>query len=201
VWLRSDEANIQLAAPCGSPSQRNQYLVAAHCRRCAGPIASDRLGAVARVRRNRGNRAVLRHPDQERGARHQSEACRAPRSDTRPSTTPRTSRVVAHIAVPCWCRESPFEAEKRELSQTEIISYLLFRKSSVIWRAIRAGSPTSEPCYRCPRDPVGRNRADDRLRAACRWTTSRSARRWAGHRPRAWNVAVGRHLGPKTFSW
>src|SRR5947207_5782391 len=131
VWLRSDEANIQLAGSVRLTKQRNQYLVSGTLQAVRGTYRL-KVGSVL-SREFVVTEGTVRYfgtPDQDAAldirAKHVVHPVPTPALHN-----PEDISVVAHIGGTLLVPKVTLEAEKRELSQTEIISYLLFGKSSV----------------------------------------------------------------------
>jgi len=120
---------------------------------------------------------------------------------TQTQRNPEDITVVAHIGGTLLVPKVTLEAEKRELSQTEIISYLLFGKSSgdlaadpggiadqraVLQSALAILSGEIEQTIVSGGVPVD-------------YVEIRPGGGGQGTVLSPWNVAVGRQLGPKTF--
>ena len=130
VWLRSNEANIQLTGSVRLTKQRNLYLVSGTLQAARGTYRL-KLGPVTReFVVTQGTVKYFGTPDQDAAldieARHVVHP--VPTSAQR---NPDDITVVAHITGSLLVPRVTLEAEKRDLSQTEIISYLLFGKSSL----------------------------------------------------------------------
>src|SRR5213079_1966728 len=130
VWLRSDEANIQLAGSARLTKQRNQYLVSGTLQAVRGTYRL-KVGPVSReFVVTQGTVKYFGTPDQDAAldieARHVVHPV-----PTAAQRNPEDITVVAHIGGTLLVPKVTLGAEKRDLSQTEIISYLLFGKSSL----------------------------------------------------------------------
>src|SRR5438094_680472 len=119
VWLRSNEANIQLAGSARLTKQRDQYLVSGTLqavrgtyRLKVGPVSREFVVTDGTVR-------YLGTPDQdpELGSRAQHVAHRA----SSPDQPNDDITVVAHIGGTLLVPRVTLEAEKYDLLQTEII--------------------------------------------------------------------------------
>ena len=130
VWLRSNEANIQLAGTARLTKRRNQFLVSGTLQAVHGTYRL-KLGPVAReFVVSQGTVRYFGTPDQDAALDIEAKHVVHPApTSSQPSREDIT--VVAHIAGTLVVPKVTLEAERRELSQTEIISYLLFGKSSV----------------------------------------------------------------------
>jgi len=201
VWLRSDEANIQLAGSARLTKQRNQYLVSGTLqalrgtyRLKVGPVSREFVVTDGTVR-------YFGTPDQDAAldikAKHVVHPAPAP---TRGQPILEDITVVAHIGGTLLVPKVSLEAEKYDLSQTEIISYLLFGKSSVdlggdqgiadqravVQSALAILSGEIEQTIVSGGVPVD-------------YVEIRPGGGGQGVALVPWNFAVGRQLGPKTF--
>jgi len=130
VWLRSNEANIQLTGSVRLTKQRNLYLVSGTLQAARGAYRL-KLGPVTReFVVTQGTVKYFGTPDQDAAldieARHVVHPV-----PTAAQRNPEDITVVAHIGGTLLVPRVTLEADKRDLSQTEIISYLLFGKSSL----------------------------------------------------------------------
>ncbi|HEY6159446.1 MAG TPA: translocation/assembly module TamB domain-containing protein [Gemmatimonadales bacterium] len=130
VWLRSNEANIQLAGSVRLTKRRNLYLVSGTLQAVRGTYRL-KVGPVSReFVVSQGTVRYFGTPDQDAAldieAKHVVHL---------PAPTPINPTgdvtVAAHITGTLLEPKVALTAEKQELSQTEVISYLLFGKSSV----------------------------------------------------------------------
>ena len=131
VWLRSNEANIQLAGSVRLSRQRNQYLVSGTLQAVRGTYRL-KVGSVL-SREFVVTDGMVKYfgtPDQDAGldilAKHVVHPV-----PTQGHPNPEDITVIAHITGTLLVPKVTLQAEKYELSQTELISYLLFGKSSV----------------------------------------------------------------------
>jgi translocation and assembly module TamB len=130
VWLRSNEANIQLAGTARLTKRRNQLLVSGTLQAVHGTYRL-KLGPVAReFVVSQGTVRYFGTPDQDAALDIEAKHVVHP-VPTSAQGSPPDITVVAHITGTLVVPKVTLEAERRELSQTEIISYLLFGKSSV----------------------------------------------------------------------
>src|SRR5881398_1446324 len=130
VWLRSNEANIQLTGSAHLTKQRNLYLVSGTLQAARGTYRL-KLGPVTReFVVSQGTVKYFGTPDQDAGldieARHVVHPV-----PTLAQRNPEDITIVAHIGGTLLVPKVTLAADKRDLSQTEIISYLLFGKSSL----------------------------------------------------------------------
>src|SRR5207249_5941482 len=130
VWLRSDEANIQLAGSVRLIKQRDQYLVSGTLQAVRGTY---RLKVGSVLSREfvvtEGTVKYFGTPDQDAALDIAAKHVVHP-VPTQAQRNPEDITVVAHITGTLLVPKVTLEAEKRKLSQTEIISYLLFGTSS-----------------------------------------------------------------------
>jgi autotransporter translocation and assembly factor TamB len=130
VWLRSNEANIQLTGSVRLTKRRNFYLVSGQLQAVRGTYRL-KVGVLSReFVVTEGTVKYFGTPDQDAAldivAKHQVHPVPTPSQ-----RNPEDITVVAHITGTLLVPKVTLEAEKRDLSQTEIISYLLFGKSTV----------------------------------------------------------------------
>ena len=133
VWLRSTEANIQLTGTVSLKKTQRNYLVSGTLqaprgtyRLIVGPLNREFVVSSGTVR-------YFGTPDLDAGldieAKHIVHA------------TPEDVTVVAHIGGSLLQPKLTLSAEKRQLSQTEVISYLLFGAPNTE-RGAGQGGPT-----------------------------------------------------------
>jgi hypothetical protein len=193
VWLRSDEANIQLAGSVRLTKRRNQYLVSGTLqavrgtyRLKVGPVSREFVVTDGTVR-------YFGTPDQDAALDIKAKHV------VHPVGQPEDITVVAHIGGTLVVPKVTLEAEKYDLSQTEIIALTLFGKRivelggdqgiadqrAVVQSALAILSGEIEQTIVSGGVPV------DYIEI-----------RPGGGQGAAvvpWNLAVGRQLGPKTF--
>ena len=202
VWLRSNEANIQLAGSARLTKRRDQYLVSGTLQALRGTYRL-RVGSVLSREFvvTDGTVHYFGTPDQDAAldikAKHVVHPAPAP---TRGQAIAEDITVVAHIGGTLLVPKVTLEAEKYDLSQTELISYLLFGKSSVdlggdqgiadqravVQSALAILSGEIEQTIVSGGVPVD-------------YVEIRPGGGGQGVPVVPWNVAVGRQLGPKTF--
>src|SRR5216110_1902116 len=129
VWLRSDEANIQLAGSVRLTKQRDQYLVSGTLQAVRGTY---RLKVGSLLSREfvvtEGTARYFGTPDQDAALDIRAKHVVHP---VPTGGQPEDITVVAHIGGTLLVPKVTLEAEKQDLSQTELISLLLFGKRSV----------------------------------------------------------------------
>src|ERR1041385_3268497 len=199
VWLRSNEANIQLAGFARLTKQRDQYLVSGTLQAVRGTYRL-KVGSVL-SREFVVSEGTVRYfgtPDQDAAldikAKHVVHPVPAAGQPIEDIT------VVAHIGGTLLVPKVTLEAEKYDLSQTEIISLLLFGKRSVdlagdqgiadqralVQSALAILSGEIEQTIVSGGVPVD-------------YVEIRPGGGGQGAAIVPWNFAVGRQLGPKTF--
>ena len=130
VWLRSNEANIQLAGSAHLTKQGNLYLVSGTLQATRGTYRL-KVGPVTReFIVKQGTVRYFGTPDQDAAldirATHVVHPVPSHGQPSPPDVT-----VVAHIGGTLLIPKITLEGDKIELPQAELISYLLFGKSSV----------------------------------------------------------------------
>jgi len=194
VWLRSDEANIQLAGSVRLTKQRNQYLVSGTLqavrgtyRLKVGPVSREFVVTDGTVR-------YFGTPDQDAALDIKAKHV------VHPVGQPEDITVVAHIGGTLLVPKVTLEAEKYDLSQTEIIALTLFGKRivelagdqgiadqrAVVQSALAILSGEIEQTIVSGGVPVD-------------YVEIRPGGGGQGAAVVPWNLAVGRQLGPKTF--
>ena len=125
VWLRSNEANIQLTGTLDVSKERDQYRLTGTLQ---APRGTYRLAVGPVTRQFTVTRGTVRYfgtPDLDAGldisARHVVRV-----QPTALGGAGDTITIVAHIGGTLLVPQLELSAEGRELSQTEIISYLMF---------------------------------------------------------------------------
>src|SRR5438067_737158 len=130
VWLRSNEANIQLTGSAHLTKQRNLYLVSGTLQAARGTYRLKQGPVTRELVVSQGTVKYIGTPDQDAAldieARHVVHPV-----PTLAQKNPDDITVVAHIGGTLLVPKVTLAADKRDLSQTEIISYLLFGKGSV----------------------------------------------------------------------
>ena len=129
VWLRSNEANIQLAGSARLTKRRNLYLVSGTLQAVRGTYRL-KVGPVSReFVVSQGTVRYFGTPDQD--ATLDIEAKHVVHPVPTPGAPNEDITVVAHITGTLIVPKVTLAAEKQDLSQTELISLLLFGKRSV----------------------------------------------------------------------
>ena len=129
VWLRSNEANIQLAGSARLTKRRNLYLVSGTLQAVRGTYRL-KVGPVSReFVVSQGTVRYFGTPDQD--ATLDIEAKHVVHPVPTPGFPNEDISVVAHITGSLLVPKVALAAEKQDLSQTELISLLLFGKRSV----------------------------------------------------------------------
>ena len=129
VWLRSNEANIQLAGSARLTKRRNLYLVSGTLQAVRGTYRL-KVGPVSReFVVSQGTVRYFGTPDQD--AALDIEAKHVVHPVPTPGAPNEDITVVAHITGTLIVPKITLAAEKQDLSQTELISLLLFGKRSV----------------------------------------------------------------------
>jgi translocation and assembly module TamB len=129
VWLRSTEANIQLAGAVSVNKVRDNYLLSGTLqaprgtyRLVVGPVTREFVVTQGTVR-------YFGTPDLDAGldieARHVVHPVPGPSQRATEDIT-----IIAHIQGTLLVPRLTLEAERQQLSQSEIISYLMFAKPS-----------------------------------------------------------------------
>ncbi len=129
VWLRSDEANIQLVGTARLTKRGSAFLVSGTLQATRGTYRL-KVGPVTReFVVTQGTVRYFGTPDQN--AELDIEAKHTVHPVPTPSQrNPEDITVVAHITGTLLVPRVTLEAEKQDLSQTELISFLLFGKPS-----------------------------------------------------------------------
>jgi len=129
VWLRSGEANMQLTGTVTLSKQQNAYLLSGTLQAPRG-VYRLKLGPVTReFVVSQGTVKYFGTPDLD--AELNIEAKHTVHPVPTPSQrNPDDITVVAHITGTLYVPRVSLEAERQDLSQTEVISYLLFGKPS-----------------------------------------------------------------------
>src|SRR5213594_94950 len=127
VWLRSSEANIQLAGTVFLKKERKEYLVSGTLQASRGTYRL-KVGPVTReFVVSQGTVRYFGTPDQDAELNIEAKHTLHP-VPTPAQKNPEDVTVVAHITGSLLVPRVTLEAEKQDFSQTEVISYLLFGK-------------------------------------------------------------------------
>jgi len=200
VWLRSNEANIQLGGSVRLSKRRNQYLVSGTLqavrgtyRLKLGPVTREFIVAQGTVR-------YFGTPDQDAALDIEAKHVVHP-VPTSAQGTPPDITVVAHITGTLLVPKVTLEAEKRELSQTEVISYLLFGKNSVELAGDQGGIADQRAVVQSALALLSGEIEQTIVSGGVPvdYVEIRPGSGGAGTPLLAWQVAVGGQLGPKTF--
>src|SRR5207245_10718504 len=128
AWLRSDEANIQLAGTVTLTKRRDAYLISGTLQAPRGTYRL-KVGPVTReFVVTQGTVHYFGTPDQDAGLDIEAKHVVHPVPTTGFPNDDIT--VVAHITGTLIVPKVTLAAEKQDLSQTELISLLLFGKRS-----------------------------------------------------------------------
>ena len=198
VWLRSDEANIQLAGSARLTKQRNQYLVSGTLqavrgtyRLKVGPVSREFVVTDGTVR-------YFGTPDQD--AALDIKATHVVHTVPTPGL-PNDISVVAHIGGTLLVPKVTLEAEKYDYSQTEIISLLLFGKRTVDLAGDQGGIADQRAVVQSALAILSGEIEQTIVSGGVPvdYVEIRPGGGGQGAVLSPWNVAVGRQLGPKTF--
>ena len=198
VWLRSDEANIQLAGSVRLAKQRDQYLVGGTLqavrgtyRLKVGPVSREFVVTDGTVR-------YFGTPDQD--AALDIKATHVVHTVPTPGL-PNDLSVVAHIGGTLLVPKVTLEAEKYDYSQTEIISLLLFGKRTVDLAGDQGGIADQRAVVQSALAILSGEIEQTIVSGGVPvdYVEIRPGSGGQGTVLSPWNVAVGRQLGPKTF--
>src|SRR5437870_3015237 len=200
VWLRSNEANIQLTGTVSLTKQRNLYLVSGTLQAARGTYRL-KLGPVTReFVVSQGTVHYFGTPDQDAGldieARHVVHPVPTPAQ-----RNPDDITVVAHITGTLLVPRVTLQADKRDLSQTEIISYLLFGKSSLDLGGEQGGIADQRALLQSALSVLSGEIEQTIVSGGVPvdYVEIRPSGGGQGAPLLGWQFAVGRQLGPKTF--
>jgi translocation and assembly module TamB len=199
VWLRSNEANIQLAGTARLSKQRNLYLVSGTLQATRGTYRL-KVGPVAReFVVTQGTVRYFGTPDQD--AALDIEAKHVVHVPTPSQRSPGDITVVAHITGTLLVPKITLKAEEFDLSQTEVISYLLFGKSSVELGAGAEGGIADQRALLRSALAVLSGEIEQTIVSGGVPVDYVEIRPGAGGpgEQLGWLFKVGRQLGPKTF--
>jgi autotransporter translocation and assembly factor TamB len=200
VWLRSDEANIQLTGSVTLSKRRGAYLISGTLqaprgtyRLKIGPVTREFVVAQGTVR-------YFGTPDLDAGL--DIEAKHVVHPVPTPNPRPGDITVVAHITGTLLVPKVTLQAEKLELSQTEIISYLLFGKSSVDLAGEQGGIADQRALVQSALSVLSGEIEQTIVSGGVPvdYVEIRPSGGGLNGDPLlGWQLAVGRQLGPKTF--
>ena len=200
VWLRSDEANIQLAGTVTLSKQRNAYLISGTLQ---APRGTYRLKVGPVTREFVVSQGTVRYfgtPDQDAALDIEAKHVVHP-VPTPTQRNPEDITVVAHIGGTLLVPKVTLEADKRDLSQTELISYLLFGKSSVDLAGDQGGIADQRALVQSALSVLSGEIEQTIVSGGVPvdYVEIRPAGGGQGDPLLGWQFAVGRQLGPKTF--
>ncbi|HYT05910.1 MAG TPA: translocation/assembly module TamB domain-containing protein [Gemmatimonadales bacterium] len=200
VWLRSDEANIQLAGTVTLSKQRSAYLISGTLQ---APRGTYRLKVGPVTREFVVSQGTVRYfgtPDQDAALDIEAKHVVHP-VPTATQRNPEDITVVAHITGTLLVPQVTLEAEKRDLSQTEVISYLLFGKSSVDLGGDQGGIADQRAVLQSALSVLSGEIEQTIVSGGVPvdYVEIRPGGGGQGAPLLGWQFAVGRQLGPKTF--
>ena len=200
VWLRSDEANIQLSGTVTVSKQRGAYLVSGTLQ---APRGTYRLKVGPVTREFVVSQGTVRYfgtPDQDAALDIEAKHVVHP-VPTATQRNPEDITAVAHIGGTLLVPKVTLEAEKRDLSQTEIISYLLFGKSNVELAGDQGGIADQRALVQSALSVLSGEIEQTIVSGGVPvdYVEIRPAAGGQGDPLLGWQFAVGRQLGPKTF--
>jgi autotransporter translocation and assembly factor TamB len=204
VWLRSNEANIQLSGTARLSKRKNLYLVSGTLQAVRGTYRL-KVGPVTRefvVRQ--GTVRYFGTPDQDAALDIEATHVVHP-VPTRSLPNPEDITVVAHITGTLLVPHVTLQAEKLDLSQTEVISYVLFGKGSVDLGGSDQGGIADRSALLQSFASVLSGEIEQTIVSGgvpVDYLEIRPAIRAGGGvqgDQLGWQFAVGRQLGPKTF--
>ncbi len=128
VWLRSAEANIQLTGTVTLSKRQNAYLLSGTLQAPRG-VYRLKLGVTREFVVSQGTVKYFGTPDLDAELNIEAKHTVHP-VPTSTHTNPEDITIVAHITGTLSAPRVALDAEHHDLSQTEVISYLLFGKPS-----------------------------------------------------------------------
>jgi translocation and assembly module TamB len=200
VWLRSNEANIQLAGAVRLTKRRNSYLVSGTLQAVRGTYRL-KVGPVTReFVVTQGTVRYFGTPDQDAALDIEAKHTVHP-VPTPAQKNPEDITVVAHIGGTLLAPKVSLSAEKRDLSQTELISYLLFGKSAVDLSGEQGGIADQRAVLQSALAVLSGEIEQTIVSGGVPvdYVEIRPGAGGQGTPLLGWQVAVGRQLGPKTF--
>jgi translocation and assembly module TamB len=200
VWLRSNEANIQLAGAVRLTKRRNSYLVSGTLQAVRGTYRL-KVGPVTReFVVTQGTVRYFGTPDQDAALDIEAKHTVHP-VPTPAQKSPEDITVVAHIGGTLLAPKVSLSAEKRDLSQTELISYLLFGKSAVDLSGEQGGIADQRAVLQSALAVLSGEIEQTIVSGGVPvdYVEIRPGAGGQGTPLLGWQVAVGRQLGPKTF--
>jgi hypothetical protein len=199
VWLRSNEANIQLAGSVRLTKRRNLYLVSGTLQAARGTYRL-KVGPVSReFVVSQGTVRYFGTPDQD--AALDIEAKHVVHPVPTPGVPNDDISVVAHITGTLLVPKVTLAAEKQDLSQTELISLLLFGKRSVDLAGDQGGIADQRAVLQSALSVLSGEIEQTIVSGGVPvdYVEIRPSSGGQGDPLLSWQLAVGRQLGPKTF--
>jgi len=199
VWLRSNEANIQLAGSVRLSKRRNLYLVSGTLqavrgtyRLKVGPVSREFVVAQGTVH-------YFGTPDQD--AALDIEAKHVVHPVPTPGFPNEDISVVAHITGTLLVPKVTLAAEKQDLSQTELISLLLFGKRTVDLAGDQGGIADQRAILQSALSVLSGEIEQTIVSGGVPvdYVEIQPGGGGQGTPLSSWQLAVGRQLGPKTF--
>jgi len=199
VWLRSNEANIQLAGSVRLSKQRNLYLVSGTLQAVRGTYRL-KVGPVSReFMVSQGTVHYFGTPDQD--AALDIEAKHVVHPVPTPGFPNEDITVVAHITGTLLVPKVALAAEKQDLSQTELISLLLFGKRTVDLAGDQGGIADQRAIMQSALSVLSGEIEQTIVSGGVPvdYVEIQPGGGGQGTPLSSWQLAVGRQLGPKTF--
>ena len=199
VWLRSNEANIQLAGSVRLTKRRNLYLVSGTLQAVRGTYRL-KVGPVSReFVVSQGTVHYFGTPDQD--AALDIEAKHVVHPAPAPGFTNEDITVVAHITGTLLVPKVTLAAEKQDLSQTELISLLLFGKRTVDLAGDQGGIADQRAVLQSALSVLSGEIEQTIVSGGVPvdYVEIQPGGGGQGTPLSSWQLAVGRQLGPKTF--
>jgi len=200
VWLRSNEANIQLTGSVRLTKRRNLYLVSGSLQAVRGTYRL-KVGVLSReFVVSQGTVKYFGTPDQDAALDIEAKHVVHP-VPTPSQRNPEDITVVAHITGTLLVPRVTLEAEKRDLSQTELISYLLFGKSTVDLGGDQGGIADQRAVVQSALSLLSGEIEQQIVSGGVPvdYVEIRPGGGGQGDPLLGWQFAVGRQLGSKTF--
>jgi len=199
VWLRSNEANIQLAGSVRLTKRRNLYLVSGTLQAVRGTYRL-KVGPVSReFVVSQGTVRYFGTPDQD--AALDIEAKHVVHPVPTPGLPNEDITVVAQITGTLLVPKVTLAAEKQDLSQTELISLLLFGKRSVDLGGDQGGIADQRAVLQSALSVLSGEIEQTIVSGGVPvdYVEIRPSSGGQGDPLLSWQLALGRQLGPKTF--
>jgi translocation and assembly module TamB len=199
VWLRSNEANIQLGGSVRLTKRRNLYLVSGTLQAVRGTYRL-KVGPVSReFVVSQGTVHYFGTPDQD--AALDIEAKHVVHPVPTPGFPNEDITVVAHITGTLLVPKVTLAAEKQDLSQTELISLLLFGKRTVDLAGDQGGIADQRAVLQSALSVLSGEIEQTIVSGGVPvdYVEIQPGGGGQGTPLSSWQLAVGRQLGPKTF--